>query len=140
MRFPVRAFLLVLVVVPAVFAAPVPKARQQKSDQDQIVGRWKQVYPQGSQSVWVFQADGSATIEHGPKNTVKAHFTLDPNQNPKHFNWALSGTNSRFVGLYELNGDKFTFVVSRSGLPQRPAEIKREQPSGECYEFEKISD
>lgn len=137
-----RTFLFILLSATCVLAAPVPKDRTGSTDHTQIVGRWRQTFPEGNNSIWVFNADGTAHIEHGTTTIVPAKFVLRPDAKPKEFDWTLTGANNgEFGGVYELTENKFRFGVrATNSKAGRPTEIVRVANNGECYEMERIAE
>ncbi len=134
-----RTFLFILLSATCVFAAPVPKDRKGSTDQTLIVGKWRQTFPMGTKSIWIFHADGTARIEHGSNNIVPAKFALRPDSKPKEFDWTLINGNHEFGGIYELTENQFRFGVrATNNEAGRPTEIVRDPKNAECYEMERI--
>jgi uncharacterized protein (TIGR03067 family) len=116
-----------LLAVPFVFAAPVPKElRAVKSDAEVMLGTWEVVASNhhnkanaGSTGIkYIFRADGTCLIihqngsEHGP---VKVG--LDPKASPKTYSWVTPwGT---WKGAYELTGDTMKMAArgEKAGPP-----------------------
>ena len=114
-----------LLVVPLVFAAPVPK--DFKPANAPLEGTWEfvtatfggQPHAMYDGAKWVLGKDGKATrLLKGDAGT-EAAFRIDPKAKPMAFDWTISG--STFPGIYGIKGDVLTVALAMSG--ERPTEF-----------------
>lgn len=112
-----------LLVVPLVFAAPIPKELA-KPAHATLDGTWEFVSatyggnPDASYegAKWVLEKDGKATrILKGDSNTP-ATYKIDTKTKPAAFDWSIS--ESTFPGIIEIKGDTLTVALALSG--ERP--------------------
>ena len=114
-----------LLAVPLVFAAPVPK--ELKKDTPALNGSWKvtgltfngAALGGLNNSVWTFDGD-SLTVGNGnggatPARTIKT----DPTASPKHFEFDGRGNT---LGIYEIKGDALTIAIGQQ-RGARPTEF-----------------
>jgi uncharacterized protein (TIGR03067 family) len=119
-------------------AAPVPKEVRAGDDQ-RIVGVWtltKAKYGEGDfdsavGTKWTLGADGKAIRDRPNEGVGKAKFLIDPTVAVKTFEWITDEGNT-FVGVYELDGDRFNVVLVVKGR-DRPTAC---QPTEGGYYFE----
>jgi len=117
-----------LLALPLMLAAPVPKDFKKPTDADRIVGRWEIVAsnrherpnPGGIGIVYEFQKDGACVIVHQDKSRHPIMYSLDPTGTPKTYRWICPW--GRWHGVYELNGDtlKIAAVGETHALPPSP--------------------
>ena len=113
-----------LLVVPLVFAAPVPK--DFKPANAGLEGTWEFVSattggnPDTSYdgAKWVLSKDGKAVRHVRGDGGTEAAYTADLTGKTKAFDWMVSGTT--WPGLYEIKGDTLTVAL---GLADRPTEF-----------------
>lgn len=107
-----------LLVVPLVFAAPVPKDfKPVKTDGEAILGTWEIVDSihhnkpnQGGVGIhYEFQKDGVCVIVHQDKSRHPVKYSLDPKGTPKTYLWVCPWGTWR--GVYELDGDKLKIAA-----------------------------
>ena len=115
-----------LLAIPLVFAAPVPKELAWPANAT-LDGTWEFVSatyggnPDASYdgAKWVLEKDGKATrILRGDSGTP-ASFKIDPKTKPTAFDWTIHG--STFPGILEIKGDTLTVALALSG--DRPTEF-----------------
>ena len=140
-RFACSAGLL-LVAAFTTHAAPLPKEIR-RGDHIQIVGTWKLVesgsgtaaLKAGDGSSWQFDAEGKAAIIRADgKIDGGIKFTIDPNENPKQFDWMPNWGNYR--GCYTLEGDKLVLYL-RSGDKENRVREAKQAANVEVYSFER---
>jgi uncharacterized protein (TIGR03067 family) len=109
-----------LLAVPLVLAAPIPKDFQRPT----LEGTWVFVSATSSGrpdalydgAKWVLEKDGKATRHVGGDAGSAAGYKADPKA--KTFDWTVSGTT--WTGIYELKGDTLKVAL---GLESRPTEF-----------------
>jgi hypothetical protein len=137
-----RVVLIVLLACPLVLAAPVPRERKRPDDHHLILGKYQQVYPSPSSSVWVFLPEGKATIDHGGKaDLVTAEFIIRPEKSPKELEWKLVPENIPFSGTYSLENGLLRFALkSGSEVPNRPQKLEARSTDAEVYHLSRMKD
>jgi uncharacterized protein (TIGR03067 family) len=148
-----RACLLILLISPLAFAAPIPKDR--KKSQEGIVGSWTVVKLdrpglQGRVMLarnlrWIFKEDGSMAIQQGEPNsgvvTPDYSYKVDPNRSPGHFEFqynANGGVGQPNLGLYQIDGDTLKIAYSLGGN-ERPQDFDSLQ-NGIIYTFTRTTE
>ncbi len=114
-----------LLVVPLVFAAPVP--RDFKPANAPLDGTWEFVASTfgGNPDTnydgakWVLGKDGKAVRHLRGDGGTEAEYKADPKAKPMAFDWTISG--STFTGIYEVKGDVLTVALPLDGT--RPTEF-----------------
>lgn len=114
-----------LLVVPLVAAAPVPK-EVAKPLNEKLEGTWEFVsatyggQPDASYdgATWVLEKDGKATRTLKGAAGTPASFKIDTKTKPAAFDWTIS--ESTWQGIYEIKGDTLTVAL---GSGERPAEF-----------------
>ena len=104
-------------------AAPVPKALKRGSDAEGIVGAWEE--SPNAKSFWVFFADGMAGVGDPVNPQLKALYSIDPSQTPKHLDWSQDGGKSWYLGVYELDGDTLKISFGGGGNGIRPPTVDK---------------
>ena len=135
-----------LLAVPLVFAAPIPKEfKAVKTDAELFVGVWEIVVSNhhdkdnaGSIGIrYEFQADGTCVIVHQDKSRHPVKYSLDPKGKPKTYLWVCPwGT---WKGVYELDGDTMKIAaVSHNGGDLPPA--AQPGPNVEYSEMKRVKE
>lgn len=105
-----------LLVVPLIAAAPIPKELKPK-DRPALDGAWKVTALQfngqqigGNQnSVWKFDGDTLA-IENGGRTNPPRPIKTDPKASPAEFQF---GSNTSQLGIYEVKDDTLTIALGQ---------------------------
>lgn len=135
MRFAIGYILLSALPM---IAAPVPKEVRAGDDQ-RIVGVWTLTkakygdadFESAIGTKWTLGADGKAVRDRPNEGVGTATFLIDPKAAVKTFDW-ITGEGNAFVGVYELDGDRFNVVLISKGRV-RPTVC---QPTEGGYFFE----
>jgi uncharacterized protein (TIGR03067 family) len=114
-----------LLVVPLVFAAPIPK--DFKPANEPLDGTWEFVsatYGGNPDTTydgakWVLGKDGKATRFLRGDTGTDAAYKVDAKAKPMAFDWTISG--STFPGIVQVKGDTLTVALALSG--ERPTEF-----------------
>ena len=131
------AALALLLVGPALLAAPVPKEVRTKSTH---VGKWQNVYvdpknPSTIQSCgqfWYLGEDGSFTYQDegalGPPPKPSERIVFDPKTG--HMQHSMISPNERIrLGVYNIDGDRLTLNLNNSPGTPRPKGLEPESNS-----------
>lgn len=102
-------------------AAPVPKEIRAGDDQ-RIVGVWTLTnakygdadFDSAVGTKWTLGADGKAVRDRPNEGPGTATFLIDSKAAVKTFDWS-TGEGNAFVGVYELDGDRFNVVLISKG-------------------------
>jgi len=125
-----RSAIFLLLVLPQVFAAPVPKELKQ-TDELRIRGTWEVVryscYGQDQvltkPAQWQLDADGKGTLinANGPSPLEYKLLSADSPDAAKAIDYRWM--EFKFKGLYKLDGDQLTIAVNNDGGKIRAAEL-----------------
>lgn len=116
-----RLFLAVavLVFVPLLVAAPVPKSLKKQADGSEIVGLWAS--KPGGNSGWYFNADGSAGVGvPGAPGGCIAVYKVDVTQSPKHLDWSQDGGKTWYYAIYDIESDVIRINFGSGNSGKRP--------------------
>jgi len=138
-----RLFTIAAAIVAAtvLVAAPVPKEKVAKKDDDGIVGTWKiekfeTADPKDTPPQQLidgirfeFKAEGkmSMTVTGGPggrAETREGTFKLDDAAKPKTIDMTIASEKEVMKGLYELDGDTFKLCIPNSPSGARPEKLE----------------
>jgi len=120
-----RSIAILFLASSALFAAPVPKEKAEKTDAEAILGMWDIESPGYEGVKWEFLSATRSQI-HNPGSTTPGQvvYALDSKQNPKHFDWSFPPEKDnipekiapvQFPSIYELKGDTLKVTFGRDG-------------------------
>jgi uncharacterized protein (TIGR03067 family) len=137
----IRSSLILLLVAPLAFAAPVPK-EMKSNDERIILGTWEVTafssdgaeIARGKNTLrWRFEAEGRAATAN-PTETA-AVYKVHPKLAAKGFDWGTEDYPYR--GLYELTGDTLKIAISCDDDLTRPLRLAP-GPNLRYYEFKRV--
>jgi len=127
--------------VGCLLAAPVPKAKPNLKDEEDILGTWKVEavnigvegvpLPDGQGWAWVTFEKGGRVATIGPSGqTTRGTFQLDPTATPKTLDIITTAEGNDSADLYKSDGDTLTIAYGDGGKKTRLAEMKADAKAG----------
>jgi uncharacterized protein (TIGR03067 family) len=132
--------LVLMLSVVGLIAADEPKSKK-KDDAEAIKGKWKAVsMKMGKQSTpeEFLKTFRCQFDEKTYNNTVsdevieEGSFTIDSSKTPKTIDFDIKkghDEGKKQLGVYKLEGDKLTIVLTRAGSTERPKSLEPEEGS-----------
>ncbi len=116
------SLLIVCLTTSFLMAEPIPKIMKMVT-KPSIVGNWSNT--PGTNSGWVFRADGTAGAGTFNNPGCKALYKVDTTQEPAHIDWSQDGGNTWYLGCYKIDGDNLQISFGSSSAGVRPQSVDK---------------
>jgi uncharacterized protein (TIGR03067 family) len=116
-------------------------AKEVSGDLKKLQGAWTYTSPNGDEMRWVFEGDTLKSTVGG--NDYVSKVTLDPKAQPvpttdiKITEGPGDSVGQTALGIYNLDGDKFTLCIALPGRTTRPTEFKRVEDETIVFELKR---